>query len=156
MRRRRFAGSDIGAVRILLIAALATAGSTATPAAASADTVTGTVLVAPVTLTFALRSSAAAVGRDVKVRVEVDNIGSAPLDAITLRLRLDSTSLLIRGDPELILETLKAGKRARAAWSVCPLRSGSYVVLVQASFDSIAIESPARLLLVSEKHPKSC
>jgi len=156
MSGRRLPGRRFGASASLAVAVLA-AAAVWVPAAAAENVVTGHVLVAPITIDVSIPAPPAPVGKDVKIRAEVDNVGTASLDGITLTLRLDGGALLVRRSPEIVLKALRPGKQAKAAWAVCPLRSGSYVVLVQASVNDFVLESPARLLIVSEgKHDKSC
>ena len=115
--------------------------------AAGSGSITGSVLVNPLTVSFALSSGSSAVGSPVSATATVRNSGPAPV-SVTVTLTAD-VNLAVAGGATRTIGTLAANGTAQVSWSLCALASGGYVVLANATSGPYRTDSPAQVLNVS-------
>ena len=124
----------------------------ATPPARAADEVgvTATFRVSPIVVALELSAPTVRVGQAVTARVTATNLGSQTLRSVTVSVRFEPVGLVPKGASSSRLSQLKAGKSGEVSFKLCGAAVGSYLVLAQAELDGSTIESPARLLMVTE------
>ena len=142
-----------GLVRTAALAmAVSTVASGAVTSAvdgATAAAVDGRVLISPVAVSLEIAPTNALAGQPVAARAAVSNIGPSTISRVSVRLRVAS-GLVVRGRQPQSIRRLAPGASASVSWSVCGLSPGSYLVFAEATFGSIVVDSPARVLTI---HP---
>lgn len=115
------------------------------------------VAVSPLMLSLELDRSAAIVGESVKARAWVTNAGPHAVRNVAVSLRTDAAAILVRGG-RVTVAHLQPGRSAAIGWILCGLVPGTYVVLAQATLDDVTVESPARILVVTDSggRPRRC
>jgi hypothetical protein len=117
---------------------------------AAGGSVAATVQVAAVTVDLALSTSDTRVGEMLQARAIVTNAGSGVVGPISVELRVDHEGIALRGAPARALAQVKPGKNGVVLWAICGRVPGSYLLLVRATVDGTAIDSPARLLTITD------
>ena len=140
---------------------LAPAGLLGTPGAAGAtEPATGGVdaslRVSPLAVALTLVPDQAGVGRRVRARVAVTNLGPTAISGVTAEIRLDRDGLVIAGSAVVVIGRIRPGQTASVSWSVCGRLAGQYLVLARATLDGASVESPARLLTITPGGRRSC
>jgi hypothetical protein len=118
--------------------------------------VTGTFHVSPIVVGLELSTPTVRIGQSVTVRVTATNLGVETVRSVTLSLRFEPVGLVQKGATSSRLDQLKAGRSDAVSFRLCGAAVGSYVVLAQAELDGTTIESPARLLVVTEGRRAKC
>jgi hypothetical protein len=130
------------------------------PASASAEnhegSVTATVQISGVVVVLELASNQITVGQSVKAEAFVTNLGAATVRRVDVELRFDESGLGVRGGTTKSISNLRAGATTSVSWNVCGRVSGNYFLLATATVDDIAIDSEARLLVVSPGGRRPC
>jgi hypothetical protein len=131
---------------------------TVTPPARAADeaSVAGIIRVSPITVALELSASTVRVGQPVTALVTVTNHGTETVRSVTLSLRLEPVGLIQKGSTSSRLSQLKAGRSGEVSFKLCGATVASYLILAQAELDGATIESPARLLVVTEGRDGKC
>ena len=115
---------------------------------AGSGSVTGRVLVNPLTVSLTLSSASTSVGGSITANATVLNSGGSPVTDVAVVFAADP-NLTVLGGETRPLGTIPAGGSASASWPVCALAAGSYVVVARATAGSFQSDSPAQLLNVS-------
>jgi hypothetical protein len=118
--------------------------------------VTASVRVSPITVALDLSASTVRVGQAVTARVIAINVSSQTVRSVTLGLRFERAGLALRGATSSRLTQLKAGRAGEVSFKLCGAAVGSYLVLAQADVGGSTIESPARLLVVTDGRHTKC
>jgi hypothetical protein len=116
--------------------------------AAGSGSITGSVLVNPLTVSLALSSPSTSVGGSVSAAATVLNSGGAPAANVVVVLTADP-NLTVSGGETRPFGTIPARASANASWSLCALKPGGYVVVVRATAGSFQADSRGQLLNVS-------
>lgn len=141
----------------LLVLGLALLVAVAPPASAAEElSVSASFHVSPITVALELSASTVRVGQSVTARVTATNLGNETVRSVTLSLRFEPVGLVQKGATSSRLNQLKAGRSAEVSFKICGAAVGSYLVLAQGELDGSTIESPARLLVVTEGRNAKC
>jgi len=132
----------------ILGTALLALGLVAGAHGAGSGSVTGRVLVNPLTVSLLLSPASSSVGGSVTATATVLNSGGAAVTDVAVALAADP-NLTIMGGETRPLGTIAAGATATASWPLCALAPGGYVVVARATGGSFHTDSPAQLLNVS-------
>jgi hypothetical protein len=136
---------------LVLAIALLVAVTPASPARAADEVgVVATFRILPITVALDLPASTIRVGQSATARVLVTNQAATTVRSVTLSLRFEPVGLVPKGATSARLTQLKGGKVGEASFKLCGAAVGAYLVLAQAQLDGVTIESPARLLVVTE------
>ena len=114
---------------------------------AGSGSVTGSVLVNPLTVSLGLSSGSFAVGSPVTATATARNAGPVPL-SVTVTLTAD-VNLAVAGGVTRTIGTLPANGTVQVSWPLCALAPGGYVVLAYATSGPFRTDSPAQVLNVS-------
>ena len=114
---------------------------------AGSGSVTGSVLVNPLTVTLALSSGSFAVGSPVTATATAHNAGPVPLSVI-VTLTAD-VNLAAAGGVTRTIGPLPANGTVQVSWPLCALAPGGYVVLANATSGPFHTDSSAQVLNVS-------
>lgn len=139
-----------------LVLALGVLGPGMPARAADEASVAGSVRVSPIAVALELSASTVRVGQSVTARVTAINLGSETVRSLTLGLRFEPVGLVQKGSTSSRLNQLKADRSAEVSFKLCGAAVGSYLILAQAELDGATIESPARLLVVTEGRIGKC
>jgi hypothetical protein len=131
----------------ILAAVLLALGLVAGAHGAGSGSVTGSVLVNPLTVSLALSSGSFAVGSPVTATATTHNAGPVPL-SVTVTLTAD-VNLAVAGGVTRTIGTLPANGTAQVSWPLCALAPGGYVLLANATSGPFRTESSAQVLNVS-------
>lgn len=134
---------------------LLAAGSAAAPATAGTGSAGGigvTVIGNPLSVSLALGKAKVPVGESVIAVEGVRNTGPTQLSAVTYRLLLASAAFRVSG-PIGAPGVIAGFRSGLAAFTICPLVAGSYLIQAIATARNAAgiqftVVSPARLLVV--------
>jgi hypothetical protein len=115
---------------------------------AGSGSVTGRVLVNPVTVSLTLSSASTFVGGSVTATATVVNSGGAPVTDVAVVLAADANLAVSGGDTRPI-GTIPGNASAQASWPLCALAPGGYVVLARVTAGPYRADSVAQLLNVT-------
>jgi hypothetical protein len=114
--------------------------------AAGGGSVSGTVVANPLAVAISLSSTSLPVGSAFSATATVSNLGAAPLSDVDVTLQADSG---IAGASTKRLPSIAGGSTASAAWQLCGLAPGNYVLLAKGQAGSFSAESAAQLLQIA-------
>jgi hypothetical protein len=126
-----------------LCAAFAVAAA-CTAHVASSDSITGRVLVNPLSVDVQAPDSVKT-GREFALRAVVANAGSTALLDIDVRLLRDS-GIALRDPARQSIDRIGPGRDRKVTWSGCARTAGAYIVLARASTGPFTVESPGVLI----------
>lgn len=154
LRRRRHASRAGRAWAVLLCIVV---GATIAGAAnAESSSIQASVQVLAIEVDLALSATQVAVGDRLRAEATVTNRGTERLSNLTLELRVDSAGISVRGSTSVTIARLQAGRTSSAAWTLCALQPGNYLLLARATVAGVSVDSGARLLTVSGQRRKAC
>jgi uncharacterized membrane protein len=137
---------------VAIVLALATAGSTS----AESASISVSFRVVPLEISLELSTLTATVGDPVKARATIRNAGPSRISNVTAELRLNTSSLSVRGSLFATIARLQPGHVATVSWTLCATATGNLLVLARATVDGAAVESEARLLTIAGQRRRGC
>jgi hypothetical protein len=156
-RASRFRSRGIAAFVALVMAVAAPAPAAAMSASNDPPIiVTGHVAMSPLLVALDVSPWQARAGTALQARVIVSNAGPVTVRGIRVRLRFDPTAFIVAPNAARSIAQVKPGGAASVAWQLCGRRPGSYVILAEVSFGGVAIESPARIVMVLPAAKRTC
>lgn len=114
---------------------------------ASIGTIDGRVLVSQIAVDLTVSPATIRIGDLATAQATVENLGPEAAGRISVRLRVPA-GLLVRGRQPQTIRGLGPGTSGSATWSLCGRAPGRYLVFAEATFGTIVIDSPARLVTV--------
>jgi CARDB protein len=147
-------------IRAVLIVAVAAIVLFEAPLAGAAPPGVGgvgvTVGVSPLGVTLNLSPEQTTVGRAVRAKASVTNLGPTTITEVSVALRVDRTGLVVSGPASSTIDRLRPGQTASVTWSICGQVAGQYIVLARASHGGVDVESLARLLRITDGGRRVC
>jgi CARDB len=129
---------------VLVCAALAVCVASAAQAGDSGS-ITGRVLVNPLSVTVDVPPDPVKAGRDFKITARVANAGTTALRNVDVLLVRDP-AIVLRDPARQVLDPLGGGRAGKVTWTACSATPGSYVVLVRATTGPFTAESPGAVI----------
>jgi uncharacterized membrane protein len=123
---------------------------------AESTSISASVGVVPLEIALDLSTLDARVGDAVRVRATVLNAGPNRVSNVTVELRVDTSGLSVRGGLNTTIARIQSGHAASVSWTLCPTRTGNYLVLARATVDGASVESEARLLTIAGQRKRGC
>jgi hypothetical protein len=123
---------------------------------AESASISASVNVLPLEITLDLGAQEARVGDAVRVHATITNAGPFRVSNVTVELRVDTSGLGVKGGLSTTISRLQPGHGTSVSWTVCPSRTGNYLVLARATLGGASIESETRLLIVSGQRKRGC
>lgn len=119
------------------------------------------VRVTPLTLRLFLGPDSIDVGEEAGALVVLQNHGAEAISAVSVTLRAQPAGVATSGSWTRTFSTVGPGQERAAAWGLCGLQPGNYVLMATAtatlsSGAQIASESNAQLLEVRSGKSKRC
>jgi hypothetical protein len=142
--------------RLWLAAVLAVCLLLPTVSTARSETVTGTVVVHPLTITLRTNTAGVRLGEGVDAAATVTNHGSLPVTQVRVVLHA-APGVLISGGGERLVDAIPANSERKVTWRMCLTQAGNYVLLASARPAGFGVvESEAVLLETRPDRVKPC
>jgi hypothetical protein len=135
-------------MRRILASVLLALGVVAGAHAAGSGSITGNVLVNPLTVSLTLSSPSTVVGSSVSATARVVNGGGASVANVSVVLAAD-VQLAVAGGDTRTIATVPGNGSSQVSWSLCALAPGGYVVVARATAGSYRADGAAQVLTVS-------
>ena len=137
------------------ICAVLAAGVASAATGPPSGTVTGRLLVNPMSVALVLPSGPVAAGKNFKVRATVANAGAAALQNVAVTLVAPS-SLALRDPATQHVAVIAPAGGASMKWDACATVSGGYILLARAIAGPFVSDSTGQLVQVAQAKKPTC
>lgn len=124
-------------------------------ASGDTGTVTGRVLVNPLSVEVFVPTDPVRAGRRFRIRAEVVNAGSSRLRDVSVAL-LANPSLVLYDPVTQVLARVGPGRDRRVRWDACSTTAGGYVVMARAETIQFTAESTGQLVQITDVRRPAC
>jgi hypothetical protein len=133
--------------RLALVCAALAVGAACVAQAGESDSITGRVLVDPLSVTVNVPDTSRRRGVTFRVSATVANASASRVEIVSVTL-VRSSSLLLDRVPTQVIPRIPPLASRRAVWEACSNLPGTYVVLARAQAGPFSAESPGALIQI--------